>query len=197
MVGPRPETRTGGRLRTLALVSIVLFCAGVAYGIVAARAGLFPVPQLGRLRRSLSSPGNGGSAAPAGQGRTADGRVAALTDEQAREIERLTALGYVSGSRPAGPRSGVTVHDEELAFDGLNFLTSGHAPAALERSPHSPLLTRAPEAGDIFHTNTIEVLDGRPREAVLHVDLRIEPAASEREHADHRVGRRPGHRGRA
>ncbi|MFH1501579.1 MAG: arylsulfotransferase family protein [Candidatus Eisenbacteria bacterium] len=31
---------------------------------------------------------------------------------------------------------------------------------AFERSPYAPLLQRTPEAGDVFHTNTIEVLDG-------------------------------------
>ena len=32
---------------------------------------------------------------------------------------------------------------------------------AFERSPYAPVMDRMPEAGDIFHTNTIEVLDGR------------------------------------
>ena len=31
---------------------------------------------------------------------------------------------------------------------------------AFERSPYAPLLDFAPDSGDIFHTNTIEVLDG-------------------------------------
>lgn len=32
---------------------------------------------------------------------------------------------------------------------------------AFERSPYAPLLDHMPESGDIFHTNTLEVLDGR------------------------------------
>ncbi len=54
-----------------------------------------------------------------------------LTEEQLREVERLMALGYVSGSVAAGAAAGVTVHDPERAFDGVNFMTSGHGPEAL------------------------------------------------------------------
>jgi hypothetical protein len=45
-------------------------------------------------------------------------------------IEQLNALGYVSGTTPAGPLKGVTVHDEARAQNGYNFVTSGHAPTA-------------------------------------------------------------------
>jgi hypothetical protein len=112
------------------MISIVLFCAGVGYGVLASRERLFPVPELARLRRALPSRPTGGPAAPAGRWRRAHGGATGLTEEQAREIDRLTTLGYVSGSRPAGSTSGVTVHDPDLAYEGLNFLTSGHAPAA-------------------------------------------------------------------
>jgi hypothetical protein len=117
--------------RVLVLISIVLFCAGVGYGVLASRHRLFPLPELGRLRRVASSTRGSGPAVPAGRWRAAPGGAGGPTEDVAREIERLTALGYVSGSRPAGARSGVTVHERDLAFRGLNFLTSGHAPAAL------------------------------------------------------------------
>jgi hypothetical protein len=45
-------------------------------------------------------------------------------------IEQLNAIGYVSGTSPAGPHEGVTVYNEALAQKGYSFFTSGHAPAA-------------------------------------------------------------------
>jgi hypothetical protein len=53
-----------------------------------------------------------------------------LTEEQKREIERLRAIGYVSGSESARA-AGVTIHDREKAYAGLNFFTSGHMEGAL------------------------------------------------------------------
>jgi outer membrane protein assembly factor BamB len=45
-------------------------------------------------------------------------------------IEQLSAIGYVSGTTPAGPLKGVTVYDEARAQKGYNFVVSGHAPVA-------------------------------------------------------------------
>jgi hypothetical protein len=47
------------------------------------------------------------------------------------DLDRLRALGYVSGSLPAGELSGVVHYDREAAQPGLNLFTSGHAPIAL------------------------------------------------------------------
>lgn len=73
--------------------------------------------------------------APEGRWRIAlpRGRAAAeeLTEDQLREIDRLRSIGYVTGSRPAPPATGVTVHDRERAQQGLNFYTSGHFPGAV------------------------------------------------------------------
>lgn len=44
------------------------------------------------------------------------------------ELERLAALGYVSGSVAATSASGVTVHDRDRAAQGFNLVVSGHAP---------------------------------------------------------------------
>jgi hypothetical protein len=64
-----------------------------------------------------------------------DGPVAADREpEPASEEEsfdQLRALGYVSGSLPAGPLNGVVRHDRKAAQPGLNLFTSGHAPVAL------------------------------------------------------------------
>ncbi|MGI9591731.1 MAG: hypothetical protein ACR2P8_10220, partial [Myxococcota bacterium] len=54
-----------------------------------------------------------------------------LTPEQRAEIERLEAIGYVSGSQAAPERSGVLRHDEARAQAGLNLYTSGHASEAV------------------------------------------------------------------
>jgi len=51
--------------------------------------------------------------------------------EQAREIERLLSIGYLSGSHPAPPRSGVTIYNRELTYEGLNFYNSGEMPSAV------------------------------------------------------------------
>ncbi|MBI4882389.1 MAG: hypothetical protein HY812_22410 [Planctomycetes bacterium] len=55
----------------------------------------------------------------------------ARTDDLEREIRDLQGIGYVSGSRPAPGRYGVTVHDPARACAGSNLYTSGHAPTAI------------------------------------------------------------------
>jgi hypothetical protein len=47
------------------------------------------------------------------------------------QIEKLEAIGYVDGSRPAPAQSGVVVHDRARAHAGLNLYVSGHAPEAV------------------------------------------------------------------
>ncbi len=46
-------------------------------------------------------------------------------------IEELTAIGYVGGAEPAGPRSGVSLHDIDRVQPGLNLFTSGHGSVAV------------------------------------------------------------------
>ena len=54
----------------------------------------------------------------------------ALSDDQRAMIEQLEQIGYVTGSQEAADAMGVTRHDPERAFAGLNFYVSGHAPEA-------------------------------------------------------------------
>jgi hypothetical protein len=54
-----------------------------------------------------------------------------LTDEQRAEIRRLEAIGYASGSVPAGEARGVTRFDSARAFGGYNLYVSGHASEAV------------------------------------------------------------------
>lgn len=55
-----------------------------------------------------------------------------LTDEQRETMAQLEAIGYLGGSTLANgkQRSGVTIHEQESAWQGLNFYTSGHAAEA-------------------------------------------------------------------
>ncbi|MFC2154576.1 arylsulfotransferase family protein [Candidatus Altiarchaeota archaeon] len=58
-------------------------------------------------------------------------RRAILTEEeQQSRLSQLISLGYLSGYNHAPEKIGVTVYDKELAFDGLNMFTSGHAAEA-------------------------------------------------------------------
>ncbi|MBI1321108.1 MAG: hypothetical protein GC168_19460 [Candidatus Hydrogenedens sp.] len=46
-------------------------------------------------------------------------------------VEQLDALGYLAGSTEVSAGAAVRRHDPARAFEGLNFYTSGHAPAAI------------------------------------------------------------------
>ena len=54
-----------------------------------------------------------------------------LTEEQIQEMERLRSIGYLTGSRPATPVTGITINDTSRSYRGLNFYTSGHFPGAV------------------------------------------------------------------
>ena len=55
----------------------------------------------------------------------------AITAEELESVERIEAMGYVSGSMPVPDAHGVLFHDKEQAYQGLNLYVSGHAPEAL------------------------------------------------------------------
>jgi len=54
-----------------------------------------------------------------------------LTEEQKREIERLSTIGYLGGYREAPSVSGVTIYEPERAWNGYNLYTSGDFPGAI------------------------------------------------------------------
>lgn len=54
-----------------------------------------------------------------------------LTDEQRRELERISTLGYVTGSEPAPERSGVIVHDPGASEGYTIYVSRGHPGAFL------------------------------------------------------------------
>ncbi len=53
-----------------------------------------------------------------------------LTKEQSEQLTRVMALPYLTGSTEAPGVKNVTTYDPNLAYNGLNLYTSGHAPAA-------------------------------------------------------------------
>jgi hypothetical protein len=108
---------------------------GCGYGMFAERTQRFPY----RLARTVLSAVRGDAAGDRDSAGPASGRWrrqraatdgSALTDEQRAEMERLESIGYLTGSEPAGERSGVTVHNPALAGAGLNLVVSGHRPWA-------------------------------------------------------------------
>lgn len=116
-----------------AISLLIIFSIGVAYGIMADKRRLFPYGLVRHLYYTTAgrAPDYGGATPGKWRPRRASQRHAELTDAQRAEIERLAALGYLTGIVPAGQDEGVTLYDPVLAYDGLNLLTSGHAPEAL------------------------------------------------------------------
>lgn len=111
------------------------------YAVVAVVAGLPPVPQ---IRTVLSGSGQPAAVSPAdtltwprrgrwwpvrGLDKTAPPEPA-LTPEQQERMEKLQAIGYLSGSEPAPARTGVIVNRPE-AEAGWNLYTTGDAPEAV------------------------------------------------------------------
>ena len=118
------------RMRAKALygiAAVLLLGAGFVYGYLAHRNGIFPAPLIRRLSEGPREP----------LGERPPGRwnrvelPAALTPGLQEEIERLRAIGYLSGSDAAPAAGGVTVHRVADAWAGLNLYTSGHAPEAI------------------------------------------------------------------
>lgn len=113
-----------------AILVLVVFCAGVAYGFVADRQRLFP---FGPVRDLYFTAVEGGWIDRT-QGRwrvmAAGLREPELTDAEREELSKVAALGYLSGVKPAGGDVGVTVYDRDLSYGGLSFVVSGHRPEA-------------------------------------------------------------------
>ena len=75
------------------------------------------------------------------------------TPEQIAELDRLSVIGYVSGSIPSAGFQNVTVFDEERAESGLNFYLSGHAAEAALADMH----------GNVLHRWSVDFNDVWPR----------------------------------
>ncbi len=81
--------------------------------------------------KSLSGEGNA-AWIPGMPGRWTRARVLPrdLTDEQKERMRQLRSIGYAGGYSEAPVRRGVTVHNQERAFPGVNLVNSGHAAEA-------------------------------------------------------------------
>ncbi|HEY6930808.1 MAG TPA: arylsulfotransferase family protein [Thermoanaerobaculia bacterium] len=112
------EAARSGRRRIAAGVALALLVAvsSAGYGALARSHRLFPYAILSRrlhahAQRHEERPGNDPIV------RTA-------------KIAKLASLPYARGYRPASAGAVIRAHEKSLADDGLNFFTSGHAPAA-------------------------------------------------------------------
>jgi hypothetical protein len=83
------------------------------------------------LLRSWTSSETEALTPPRGLWRTARSQPAEPTALKREQIARLEALGYVAGSEAPSGLENVVLHSPKLAYQGLNLLTSGHAPEAL------------------------------------------------------------------
>jgi len=98
---------------------------------VASRLADYPLGDrvVARLTKSLARlTGGDGHGVPPGRWekvRDLHGKVSSA------EREELLAIGYVAGTQEAPSRRGVTVYNEELAYNGLNLYVSGHGPEAI------------------------------------------------------------------
>ena len=68
------------------------------------------------------------------------------------QVEKLSTLGYLQGYNPPPEDRGVTVHDPQRAYDGINLYTSGHAPEAVIMDM----------AGNVLHRWTYEIEKALP-----------------------------------
>lgn len=100
------------------------FALGLVFGAIWHRERLFPFPQLYELRGGdPPRPGRWRKAAQAPN-------IDEISADEKEAIQKLLAIGYVSGTQAAPARDGLTIHDPELAYQGLNLVVSGHAAEA-------------------------------------------------------------------
>jgi len=63
--------------------------------------------------------------------RRASDKQASGDDSLDEQLRQLQTIGHAAGSQSAPENSDVTRYEPELAWDGLNFMVSGHAPEAV------------------------------------------------------------------
>ncbi len=106
--------------------SMVAFAAG-AYSF---REDLPPIPQVRSVYHHIRGPRVALEGTPEGARfqklPTQRHSGSLVTDEQAEEIRRLQAIGYVAGSAPTRAETDVTRHDPDRTYPGFNLYSDGH-----------------------------------------------------------------------
>lgn len=90
------------------------------YGFVVGRYQIFPYNLIKHISSSLKE-----KSVPMGLWKQA--RVIS----QAERLKKIATLPYLSGYKLAPDKLGITIYEEDLACNGLNLYTSGHAPEAI------------------------------------------------------------------
>ncbi len=110
--------------RACSILTLLFFALLVLSGC---RGGEAPPPPTAEKEAAVFTP----PARVAQPGRWRPVRERAVAESTRKEMKRLEAIGYVSGSREAGDRSGVVLHRRDLAGTGFNLYLSGHGPEAI------------------------------------------------------------------
>jgi hypothetical protein len=145
-------------------VAVLVLIGGFLYGFACSESRLAPYPQLrsiidwSRTRPWLRSAFyflSGREVDRVDRIRGSWQPLAGARGGQSGETEmtraELQAVGYLSGYRPATELKGVTVNMDGLAFDGLNFVVSGHAAEARLMDMNGKILhSWAYEFGEAF-----------------------------------------------
>lgn len=134
------------RLLACAVVILVILATVVGFRLTRRTA----TEQLAAFDTPTSKPASDSSASLSG--RWHQRAESSLTLEQQEEMDRLRALGYLAGTRPAGADGGVTTHQSERVEPGFNLYVSGHAPEAILMDMD----------GVVLHRWTYDLLAERP-----------------------------------
>jgi hypothetical protein len=122
------KTRSRGPRRLLAVVAILgVVIASVGYGILAQSRRLFPYMLIKHGYQTLLP-------------RKLTRRLAGKPSNAPDAVQRLVHFPYLRGYRPPKEGGVIRAYDRTLAQDGLNFFTSGHAPAAILMDMDAKLL---------------------------------------------------------
>jgi hypothetical protein len=101
-----------------ALLVAILAAGCAAWGFFTHRNHIFPYGLLRRAREGLQPQQRARRFNPMRPGERGSPET----------IQEIASLPYLRGYRPASGRTGIRVYERGLAQDGLNLLTSGHAP---------------------------------------------------------------------
>jgi hypothetical protein len=132
-------SRFGVRSRAGVLVGFGLLGTGFLWGLLTHRNRVFPYAVIAYAYARVRVASSGAEPAseqppPPGMWVRAAGAEAeggGLSPEQRAELERVSALGYLSGYRTAPGQTGTVLSDSARSYPGYNFYTSGHAPEAI------------------------------------------------------------------